>query len=291
MTDPREVLLRLQNPDGGWGYYPGRGSCLEPTAWALIALREGPAVERGWKLLRSWQRPDGGWRAATKVDESHWASSLVVLLHGLRKDFGPSCQRGVTWLLGQKGVGESLFARLQRTLSRRKIVDQDVTLTAWPWRAGNAAWVEPTSYAMLALRASGPRVDPAQSRARLELGQRMLLERRCKDGGWNYGNRRVLDVDLESFPETTAAALLALHNGLDRQSVEPALARAGQAWLNRPTPLAAAMLRTAFRTWGQPFAEPAVERTIPVTEVTTLAFQAIGEENGAWRDLAQVGKA
>lgn len=290
MTDPREVLLKLQNPDGGWGYYPGRKSCLEPTAWSLIALREGPAVERGWKLLSSWHRPDGGWRASAQVDESHWATSLVVLLHGLRNDFGPSCRRGVEWLLGQRGVGESLVAKLQRVLSRRKIVDQDVSLTAWPWRAGSAAWVEPTSYAMLALRATGLRIAPAEAKDRLDLGQRMLLERRCKDGGWNYGNRRVLDVNLESFPETTAAALLALHNGLSRAMVEPALNRASAVWERRPTPLAAAMLRTAFRTWGQPFAEPPLPRTIPVNEVTTIAFEAIGQENGTWRELSQSGK-
>lgn len=291
MTDAREILLKMQNPDGGWGYYPGRKSCLEPTAWSLIALQQGPAVERGWKLLSSWQREDGSWRAASQVDESSWATSLVVLLHGLRQDFGDSCRRGVRWLLGQQGAGESLLGKLTRVLTRRKVVDQDVTLAAWPWRTGNAAWVEPTSYAMLALRAVGHRVDSDAVRHRLQQGERMLLDRRCKDGGWNYGNRRVLDTDLESFPETTAAALLALHNGLQNAPLEASFQRARAAWERTPTPLATAMLRTAFRVWDQPFAEPPLEPAVPSTEVATLAFDAIGRNEDVWRKLGQIGRS
>jgi hypothetical protein len=291
MTDAREVLLKLQNPDGGWGYYPGRKSCLEPTAWSLIALQEGPAVERGWKLLRGWQREDGGWRVSAQVDESSWATSLVVLLHGFRSDFGDSCRRGVRWLVGQRGAGESLLARVQRVVTRKKAVDQDISLEAWPWRAGNAAWVEPTSYAMLALRAAGLKVEPQQARERLAQGEKMLLNRRCKDGGWNYGNRRVLETDLESFPETTAAALLALHNGIQDAPLDASFQQARKVWERTPTPLASAMLRTAFRVWEKPFEEPPVPPAGHSTEVTTLAFEAIGQENGAWRRFTGLGRA
>ena len=33
-------LRNAQNEDGGWGFMPGAGSRVEPTAWALIALHE-----------------------------------------------------------------------------------------------------------------------------------------------------------------------------------------------------------------------------------------------------------
>ena len=31
------LLKATQNPDGGWGYFPGKPSWLEPTAYALLA--------------------------------------------------------------------------------------------------------------------------------------------------------------------------------------------------------------------------------------------------------------
>ena len=36
------VLCRGRNADGGWGYYPGKVSRIEPTCWiALSLLRAG----------------------------------------------------------------------------------------------------------------------------------------------------------------------------------------------------------------------------------------------------------
>ena len=33
-----DALLRSRNEDGGWGYYPGKASRIEPTAWAALCL-------------------------------------------------------------------------------------------------------------------------------------------------------------------------------------------------------------------------------------------------------------
>ncbi len=38
LIDMRRALLSAANADGGWGYYPGKASRLEPTCWALLAL-------------------------------------------------------------------------------------------------------------------------------------------------------------------------------------------------------------------------------------------------------------
>ena len=69
----------------------------------------------------------------------------------------------------------------------------------------------------------------------------MLLDRRCRDGGWNYGNRRVLGADLPSYPETTALALMALdgHTAVDW---EWAVRHIDQLWHTTGSPLARAWL-------------------------------------------------
>ena len=66
-------------------------------------------------------------------------------------------------------------------------------------------WVEPTSWAMLALK----RLRPTE-RALVEDGERVLADRECVGGGWNYGNRTVYGQDLPPYVQTTAIALIAL---------------------------------------------------------------------------------
>jgi hypothetical protein len=50
-----DYLLATQNPDGGWSFFPGKQSWLEPTAYALMALHgDSPSeenFERGWTSL------------------------------------------------------------------------------------------------------------------------------------------------------------------------------------------------------------------------------------------------
>ena len=50
-----QMLRRVQNPDGGWGYFPGKQSWLEPTVWAALALHGDPAADRAWTMLETWQ--------------------------------------------------------------------------------------------------------------------------------------------------------------------------------------------------------------------------------------------
>ena len=93
----------------------------------------------------------------------------------------------------------------------------DGMIPAWPWVEGTAPWVEPTCYALLSLHAVGRGQHP-----RVAQGEAMLLDRQCDDGGWNYGNDRVLGTPLESFPGPTAWAVQALPAS---EATERALAR------------------------------------------------------------------
>ena len=133
-------------------------------------------------------------------------------------------QRGAEWLVGERGRAldgrPGLLARLLAPPA--PAVELDSALVGWPWTEGTFSWVEPTAYAVLALRAVSPR--SAAAAARIDEGERLILDRVCSDGGWNYGNRRVLGEDLWSYPDTTALALLALGRGRDGTVVTKGLA-------------------------------------------------------------------
>src|SRR5262249_7832684 len=78
------ALRSTQNPDGGWGYFRGKQSWLEPTAYAALALHGEPAADRAWALLKSWQTKDGGWRPSADVQITHWDTALCVTLAAAR---------------------------------------------------------------------------------------------------------------------------------------------------------------------------------------------------------------
>ncbi len=245
--ESRPVILKAtQNPDGGWGYFPGKPSWLEPTAYALLALagERGGAVDRGWKLLRSWQRQDGAFRPCAAVDEPHWSTSLVLTLSCVTGAFDEMFQRGLSWLLSSAGAEGRPFFRIAHWL-RPSIVEFDPGLSGWPWEVGASSFVEPTAHALLALRCAARTVDRPDLAGRIAMSERMLLDRRCRDGGWNFGNRRVLGADLPSYPETTALALMAL-NGHAAVQWGAALDGVDRAWQKTRSPLARAWLSSCL---------------------------------------------
>ncbi|MCL5743679.1 MAG: hypothetical protein M1541_07100, partial [Acidobacteria bacterium] len=111
---------------------------------------------------------------------------------------------------------------------------------------------------------------------------RFLLDRRCSDGGWNYGNRRVYKVDLPSFEETTALGLLALRGaaGID---VRPSLECAQRFWAAGASPLARAWLAIALRNHGVDLPECAPTRSLTVRpDVLVTALEALGCAEGRY---------
>jgi hypothetical protein len=201
-----EFLLANQNADGGWGYFPGRQSRVEPTVYALRALGlEKEPGAKSFRFLASCQQPDGGFAPAADIPGSTWVTALVVplLAQTGRKE---ALHKASDWLLGTKGAGPNLVSRALY-LAGKSPIDQDPTLIGWPWRPGNSSWVEPTAHALVALR-SVPDQERAAGRRREALA--MLNDRRCEELGWNYGNKRVLNEVLPPYPETTGIALMGL---------------------------------------------------------------------------------
>jgi len=214
MDGNSEKLLGLQNGDGGWSYRLGGGSWTEPTCYALLALAaQGLAssepARRGVRWLSALRGAGGGWPPRAEIPESTWVTSLVLLLPGGMLP-GEAPMRAEKWLLAQTGRESSLVSHLRLRLLGVS-PDHAHTFDGWPWYPGAAAWVIPTAISLLALGKVAGRADDARVRERIAQGRSFLLARRCRDGGWNHGSTKALGYDSDSYPETTGAALLALH--------------------------------------------------------------------------------
>jgi hypothetical protein len=215
-TAPLSLLLELQNPDGGWPSQPGRSSNTESTAFAVLALRAlaaGDATgagERGLRWLSERQRQDGSWAFSTQVPEASWATGIATLaMLGEDRDRARS---GAGWLLGQHGRPLGwYFSLLHRVAPSLLQVRLNPDLKGWPWRSHATGFVEPTAYALLALKKLRPHAD-IRAEARIQEAQAMLYDRMCPNGGWNYGNSVVLGVDLPPYADVTALTLIALQD-------------------------------------------------------------------------------
>ncbi len=284
-SDPRQLRLArlraMQNTDGGWGYFPSKQSRLEPTCYALLAMHgDKPSAEawmRGWSLIRSWQREDGGFRPGADIQVSSWATALVVTLHCVHGTYDSRFQKGVRWLLGSKGVEGSWLERALGLVMRMP-VDYDRRYKGWPWCAETSSWVEPTAHSVLALKkASGKVADPSLA-DRVSEGERMMLDRRSPDGGWNYGNRRVLQTDLPSYPETTAVALLGLQGSLLMTDPNSAVAAAEKHWQETRSRLAKAWLTISLRNYGKNVAFEGTEE--PDDDLMLMSLEALACPDG-----------
>jgi hypothetical protein len=153
--------------------------------------------------------------------------------------------RAAAWLLSQTGQETSFVFRLRMRLLNVHL--DDVEFDGWPWFPGAAAWVTPTALSILAMKkyssaGSSPHNDRIHNR--IDEGRRFLLSRRCRDGGWNHGSSKALGYDSGSYPETTGAALLALH---DSSASELASA---EALAERQLPACRSMEAASWLTLG-----------------------------------------
>lgn len=172
IADGLSFLSSARNADGSWGYQRGAAGQLEPT---ILCAATGLDIPGDW--IRAQPRA--------------WPS---LLLPAAIADRDPSlASETADWILTQQSVSIDLMSE-----------SFDGTIPAWSWVEGTAAWVEPTCYAILSLVRTG------KGAQRIADGRRLLRDRQCRDGGWNYGNPRMLGTELEGQAAPTGWALLAL---------------------------------------------------------------------------------
>ena len=286
-----QFLRASQNPDGGWSYFPGKGSWLEPTFYALLALQgKAPAAwDRAWPLVRSWQNSDGSFRPSGEVKDGTWVTALGLTLASVRGVDDGGGRASVDWLLRVVGAEHNIWTRTGSFLHLIK-ARLDVSHEGWPWREGNATWIEPTAHTLVALKkvaAGGYRA--AEVHGRVRDGEELILSRRCTDGGWNYGTPNMLYVDLPSYPETTGLALLGLEGRRERD-FPGALDLAGRFRAETKSSLAKAWLQIALRIHGKNAPAPA-ESAWTASDVMLASLEALGHPEGNYKLLCAGGRA
>jgi hypothetical protein len=287
-VESRLTFLRdSQNPDGGWSYFPGKGSWFEPTTYAMLALRgtgSDAALDRAWKLLCSWQLPDGSFQPNGQVKEGTWVTAQAVTLACIRGVDAPAIHKAVDWLLNVVGAEHSIPMRAFSMLHLLQ-TKLNVSHEGWPWRDGNASWIEPTVHTLVALKKAGNKYRGAEISHRIREGEALVLSRRCSDGGWNCGNPNVFNYDLPSYPETTGLALI----GLDHVSGQ-ALDVARQFRADTKSSLAKAWLEIALRCHGRQV-EASPEAAFASRDVMLASLQALGHPQGNYKLFRSGGLA
>jgi hypothetical protein len=272
------ILADKQNRDGGWPYVRG-SSWIEPTAYAVLALLAAGETERARRGLR-WvlaiERSDGGWPPKEGIDQSTWVTALVALLPP--EELGASAHaRAIAWLLETAGRESTPTYRLREwLLGNPRPPEQE--FPGWPWVPDAAAWVGPTSLAVLALDKEYRRRPMPAIRERIDSGRRFLLARVCQEGGWNHGGMRALGYESRPYPETTGMALAALR-GVRSPATERGLAVAQRFLGECRSADALNWLRLGLLAHGQlpmGYCHPleVADRTLPDTSLGLLVAEA-----------------
>jgi hypothetical protein len=264
-----DFLTARQQPDGGWGYVAGRQSFAEPTCYALLALADTPDHRQREERALAWFA-------------HHLSAAGTVALEGDTSSLDNWGTILAFFTLRRLGLGAELTERYLRHLLRARgnRIDPATSaqlklngdLQAWSWVLGTASWVEPTAYALLALKSQG-----LGGHERVKEAESYLLDRACYQGGWNYGNKEVLGVQLEPMPTITAYALLALQDYARRHEViKKSLAYLEGELAERQSTLALALGVLCLDVYDRP------------TEKLISGLVARQEADGGWRGNAHL---
>ena len=234
-------LLDARNSDGGWGYERGRKSRLEPTCWALLALRS--SLSTSDRILAGWPSSSGA-LVEQRDGLPNWSFHSLALATrlGLAEASDADLQSLAGPLVAARGLA----------LEPSPVLRQNSALQGWSWVASTFSWGEPTSWALIALktcRARGIAVKGAEGRIRD--GEAILRDRVCVTGGWNYGNSNAFGKDLPAYIPTTAIALLALQDCAEQAFVQDSVRFLEEQAGNHPSTRALALSTLALRRHGR----------------------------------------
>ncbi len=182
------------------GYQADAAPATEPVALAALALaanNESKAAIQATDWLASIQANEGSLGVRATLATPRWPTSLAVLAWQ-RVDpnrYTKQLRSAVRWIVSIHGESSE----------RTEDIGHNTQLVAWPWVEGTHSWVEPTSFHVQALKATGH-----ASHSRTREAVRLLIDRQIATGGCNYGNTEVLGQTLIPHTQPTGIAMLAL---------------------------------------------------------------------------------
>jgi hypothetical protein len=239
----RDQLIAARNRDGGWGYAPGKRSRLEPTCLAFIALGSDTPGASAADVLARWPARHGLLVDADDLPVNYAFNGLALIeTMRLGPSLAPRARELAAGLVAAKGVALEPSAAL----------GQDARLQAWSWVDETFSWVEPTAWCLLGLKKWRGKQRDARLDARVGEAERLLLDRTCATGGWNYGNARVFDQSLSAYVPTTALGLLAMQDRVEIPHVRRSLEFLERSATREPSALALAMALVALNVFGRP---------------------------------------
>lgn len=251
-------LLDSRNSDGGWGYYRGKASRLEPTSWALLALAGRSGSPEFGRALRDWPSSQGLLLESPGAGSNFGFHAVALLaLHTLH--------------IEHQAGNASLVASLQQArgipLDSARFSRQDNSLQAWSWIGDTFSWVEPTAWSLLALKKWSRTKPSLVDTRRIAEGEAVLIDRACVLGGWNYGNSNMLGKELNPYVSVTAVGLLAMQDRMDHPAIERSRQVLERERLSERSGLALSLSLIALRVMGAACDDvmAALKRQVPTT--------------------------
>jgi hypothetical protein len=250
LVDRLRRRLVAEASTAGWGYYAGKTSRIEPTCWALLALGSAWTVTAAsWaefvaphlEYLSALQRKDG---LLVETEPSLVNANANALAFIVMTKFAVPRETLEPLL---KGVIASKGVRVDLNDGK-----QDSRIQGWSWIPETFSWVEPTSWSLLALKKADARLRTRDAAARELEAEKLLVNRVCTSGGWNYGNSSALGQDLRAYVPTTAVGLLALQNRRAVSAVQRSMQFLTEERLSERSTMALALTAICLRVYGLP---------------------------------------
>ena len=233
----------------GVGFPSRPGGCFRPdaTCWAILALEAAGStsglVEKARRLLANAQAEDGRVCVSPQHPDVCWPTALAALAWHGAPAYDEPRNKALRFLLDVDQLG---------VLEGPQVGEgHDVTIRGWPWSTKTHAWVEPTAYALMALRACG-----AATHQRAAEAVRLLVDRQLADGGWNVGTTVTFGKQMWPTPEATGLALQTLAGLVPKPTVERSIAylRSQLPTLTAPMSLGWAIL--GLHAWQEALDQP-----------------------------------
>lgn len=248
MPSSIEYLVSTQDESGGWGYRLGQRPVVEPTAAALLALRDASlaraAFQKGIAWLLECQNPDGGWGIHEQDPESGWQTAWALLALRSSDRNADAIALGKQWL---RSVGNYTFTRAD--FQQAEIpTSLDNAPLIWPWLPDQGVWIEPTAMAVMVLMDDLPRSELVK--VRIEAAVRYFRQYRTPSGGWDQGNAGPLDSLVFPRAYQTALVLLALEGAAPQEILPIDLSALEEAIAKDQGVLALSAGLLALRTYG-----------------------------------------